>query len=254
MSEARDYEVEARADGWAPEDEWKGDADKKPKEFVSAEEFVKRGEGIARNATRQKDKLADEVAQLQSDMEGMRATNAEYGRMRDDQLKREKKRTEDAIAELEETRAKAVTDGDGETFTKTDREIKELESQQPAETNPEAERMRAAFQSQNDWYGTDEVMTGYADGIFQKIIKEGYEGQAYWNELAARTKKAFPDKFQNKARDEVGYEAGGRQESDPKPKSWDALPADAKAACDRFIKSGIVKDRETYLTTYEWDE
>jgi hypothetical protein len=94
----------------------------------------------------------------------------------------------------------------------------------------------------------------YADGISERIVQEGYVGQAYFKELTNRVKARFPDKFENKRRTSANnVEVGGELETQvSEAHTYENLPADAKAACDRFVANGLTT-KEQYVESYEWD-
>jgi hypothetical protein len=228
-----------------PEEEFKGD--NPPKNgFVDAETFVKTGEQI-------NGKLKSKIERLEADVSSLRQTNVEFGKYKDEQLAKTKRDMEVRIRELEDERSKAITEGDGQTFTRADAEINNLRSQesQPKASNPEGD----AWVAQNPWYGSNNKLTSFADGEADRIISEGYSGQAYWKELTRRTQEAFPEEFGNPNRGQPSsVETGGaRQASEPKPRSYDALPDDAKAACERFVAQGLTT-KEDYVATFDWDD
>ena len=59
----------------------------------------------------------------------------------------------------------------------------------------------------NDWFGTDSEMTGYAFGVHEKLIKEGINPQSqadeYYSRIDASMRKRFPDKFDEQQEVEV---------------------------------------------------
>jgi hypothetical protein len=107
----------------------------------------------------------------------------------------------------------------------------------------------------NEWYQTNEKLATYADGVAEQVINSGYTGPAYYTELTRRVKDAFPEEFQNKRQAQANtVESGGELETQGSevPHTWENLPADAKKACDDFVKGGFTT-REDYLANYEWD-
>jgi len=240
----RDFESEARSGGWVPESEWQGDPDKKPKQFLSAEQFVLRGERMAGH-------MKNELAQVKK-------TVAQFQEYTQAQLKKEKDRADQAIAELKTQQAQAVTDGNGAEFRRLgneiDRQQAEIDSQpQPNTTQSTGLPPGASeWQAANPWYGTDMNRTAYADGIANQIVAEGYNGKAYFNELSRRTLEVFPD--QNNTSPTPGVEAGQKsgQVSDSGDRTYEALPPDAKAMCDNFVATIEGFTKEQYLEQYDW--
>ena len=37
-------------------------------------------------------------------------------------------------------------------------------------------------------------------------------------------------------------------------RSYENLPTEAKAACDRFLKQGLIRNKEDYVREYDWSE
>jgi len=67
------------------------------------------------------------------------------------------------------------------------------QQQAPARVDPRAEE----WAEENEWFGTDEVMTGAAFTIHNKLQSEGFDLQSdeYYDELNRRIRKEFPHKF-----------------------------------------------------------
>lgn len=243
MSEARDFESEARAGGWVPEAEWQGNPDKKPKTFLSAEQFVLRGENMA--------------GHMKRELQKVQQTSAEFRNYMDAQLKKEKDRADKAIADLKTQQAQAVSDGDGASFQRLSNEIDQVQAEinsQPSAPNSQNTGMppeAVEFQSENPWYGTDTNRTAFADGIANQIVSEGYTGKAYFNELARRVNEVFPTQTKAPSTPDVEQPQSG-QVSNPGSQTYDSLPAEAKAECDGFVKSIPGFTKETYLEQYDW--
>ena len=245
MAEERDWEGEARKQGWRPKEEFDGPEDK----WADAQTFVEKGEKIAGILKSKVDRLEERLAAAER-------ANKEFGEYHKTQMEREKERSQRRIAELEAERAQAVTDGDGQKFQKLDREIdEERNKQQPQKNGGDNSSFEQQFIEENPWYGKDEDLTIYADGVSERIWNEGYRGLAYIREVGERVKKKHPDKFGNPKRNGANdVESGG----DRKPKgsakhSYEDLPPDAKRACDEFDRQGIMT-RKDYVAAYEWEE
>jgi hypothetical protein len=242
----RDYEAEAKEQGWNPDPESLPEG-----KWTDAKTFVEKGEKIAGILKSRLDRQDAQIKKLQDD-------NKSFGEWSQKLLDKEKKRSADLLAELEAQRATAITDGDGQEFTRVDREIQRVRQDisAPAPTNgQELDPVAQAWLLNNDWYNNDEDLQIYADGISERVAQEGYVGQAYFKELTSRVKARFPEKFENPRRSRANdVEAGGElQTQGSTPHSYENLPADAKAACDRFVASGLIT-KEKYVEDYEWDD
>jgi len=236
-----DVDTEAREQGWKPEAEWKGDPPSGG--FKSAEQFVKDGEHIPGI-------LKSKISSLEERVDALTQTNAEFKQFTDKQIDAEKKKTAELIGELESVKAQAITDGDGLAVVKAEKDIKSLETspEVPVE-NPMGDKWGEA----NPWYNSNKRLTGYADGIFQQIIDEGYTGKAYFNELTRRVKEEFPEEFENPARKQAaGVEKGGNRDAGGNDESWENLPAADRAKAERFIRDMPDFTKEQFLEQYEW--
>jgi len=236
-----DVDKEAREQGWKPEAEWKGEPPSGG--FKSAEQFVKDGEHIP-------GMLKSKIGALEERIDALTQTNAEFKQFTDKQMDAEKKKTADAISELELIKAQAITDGDGPAAVKAEKDIKSLEirNETPA-PNPIGDK----WAEDNPWYNSNTKLTGYADGIFQQILNEGYTGKAYFNELSRRVKETFPEEFENPARKQAaGVEKGGNRDTGGDDESWENLPAADKVQAERFIRDIPDFTKEQYLEQYDW--
>ena len=97
-----------------------------------------------------------------------------------------------------------------------------------------------------------------SDGIAEDLQREGYVGQAYFNELTRRVRELEPGEFETPKPPPAveGGRASGT--SEPNPQSFEALDAESKAAFDRFFKAGFYGDdkkkaQAEYLANYDWD-
>lgn len=245
MSESRDYEAEARRDGWVPQDDWKGEEDK----WVSAQEFVERGEKIT---SIQKSK----IERLESRLAEKDKAFGEFKEFMETARERDRKEAEKRIRDLEAQRAEAISEGDGQRFTKLDNEINDLResSREKPQSTSDVNAMAQEWQSNNNWYGSDDDMTIYADGISSRVASEGYTGQSYFNELSRRVRDRFPEKFQNPNREMPStVEEPGSQGSVSQSRTFKDLPADAQAQYERFKRQMPDFTKEQYVAQYDWD-
>ncbi len=252
MAEDRDYVAEATAQGWKEDFEGPNKTD--------AQTFVEKGEQIAALAITQRDATKVENAQLSGRIAKLETANKEFGEYKDGQLARSEARNKDLLNELSLRRSQAVTDNDGEAFYKVDREIEQVRESMnaPSPSSNGGEQPNPLYDAwliNNDWYNNDPVLKAIADGVEGQIANEGYSGPAYYSEVTRRVKEMAPDSFGNKKQSgSTGVESGGELEVklDSSAHSYDNLPPEAKAACDKFEAAGI-STKESYLATYEWD-
>lgn len=254
MSEERDFEAEAAADGWVPKDSWKGD----PNKWIPAEDFVKRGETILPIVQAKYRKTVEEVGELKRKFEEREGIFSDFQKFQEQALAKANKERQDAIAELEALRAKAITDGDGQTFTQTDKKLQELRAEPvapPKKETPKESPEVTAWKTENKWYLSDMELTAVADGLSDVVAREnpGLKGKAFLDKLTERVKTVVPHKFENPRRQEQLTGEPGSKKGSSKSKSYENLPADAKTACDRFVKTIPGYTVEKYLATYAWE-
>jgi len=247
MSEVN-FEDRARQDGWRPQEEWTGD----PAKWVDAETFVKRGEQIHSFQRGKISRLEDRVQAQEREIQEIRE-------FRERELERVKAEKDSRIRELESQRAQAIENGDGAAFSMADREINTLREPEPARAPRDADeqtfqRYMREWGEENTWYGSDEAMTGYADGVANRIVQDGFTGPAFFTELERRVKREFSDRFQSSAGvPDVGVPGNQGTAPGSSGKGYDDLPPEDREACDRQCNSlGI--DRDVWLANYDWED
>ena len=64
---------------------------------------------------------------------------------------------------------------------------------------PEPDAKTKAWAAQNEWFGNDSEMTGYAFGVHESLVKQGINPQSqadeYYNRIDKSMRQRFPDKF-----------------------------------------------------------
>ena len=73
---------------------------------------------------------------------------------------------------------------------------------QPAQpTAPTPDSKAQSWQSRNQWFGKDKAMTGFALGLHEELVEQGYDVQSdrYYSTLDTRLKSTFPDRFKSDA-------------------------------------------------------
>ena len=198
----RDYEAEASEQGWTPKEDWKGDEAK----WTDAQTFVERGEKIAGILKSRLDRQDSKIQSLQ-------AANREFGEYHKKTIETQRKKDSERIAELEVELAAAVTDNDGPAFTKANREINDLRTELPPETNSDTawNQLCGDWTAENKWYVENPKLNAYANGISDRLRAEGFNGQAYFTELSRRVKEDMPGEFKNPNKDKPGSVEDARQ-------------------------------------------
>jgi len=231
-------EARARAMGWTPKDEFKGD----PAKWRDAGEFVERGENLLPLVKAQNKRLEREVAELKQ-------TTREMG----DYLSKTEQRAYDrALADLKQQRKEALAAGDGDAFEKADEQIKTVEREAAEKAAKRAEKkddgpdpVYAEWESRNAWL-KDTELSEYAEFAAQKLRASGEKatGAEFLDMVAERVKKQFPAKFTNPRRETAQAVEGAAPAARRGGKSYADMPAEARAACDRMAKNGFGGDEK----------
>ena len=112
---------------------------------------------------------------------------------------------QDALSRLSVEKEKvALAQAEKELRAKQAEEEKATEttSQQPqAQISPRAQQ----WAEDNEWFGSDRVMTSAAMGIHEDLIQQGIDAESdeYYNQINKRMKEYFPQKFAQKTTEEV---------------------------------------------------
>lgn len=241
----RDYEAEAKTSGWRPPEEFPGDG----KKLIGAKEWVERGETYIPFLKKDRDETKRELADL-------RRTVKQYAKHAE---KVEERAYTRALADLQAKHDDAVETGDVAAARAAVREIGEINAEiaaKPKTDEPEFDPVAARKElndwvEENDWYVLDDGKRRYADMQAETMgpAAEWPDGNKAWlGELAKRVDRKFAAK-------PVSPTNGGGNRSAPGAagKSYNDLPAAAKATCDKFVKSGLIKTREQYVKDYQFD-
>jgi hypothetical protein len=249
-------EVEAKQFGWVPEDEFKGN----PAEWKDAETFLRRGKEINGFLRKDLEKIQSDNRKKDAELAEIRATMEEFRKYHNETEARAYKR---AIEALKEEKKVAIEQGDGSRVVEIDDElenIKEAQQTKPKETAKEQapgyDAEFVAWNKANLWFSTDAELQSLALLVGQEINAEepDKKGRAFYDEVAKRVKEAAPEKFENPARKNasVASSSDGRSPSTKNKKSYNDLPAEAKAACDKFVKQKLMS-QEQYVAEYQWE-
>jgi hypothetical protein len=249
----------ARRLGWRPQEEYSG-----RREWVPAEKFIEVSEKelpVLRENLRRLDNLyTKDVGALKNELSEVKQVLTDF---REFSTRAEQRAYEKAKRELEEKRDVAVAHADTESFKAAQKELDELDK--TSKPKPEVEKPAkvdapdpaiTSWIAENSWFTTDTEMMAYAKSQDQYLMqtKPGLSISERLAMVKDRTKKEFPDKFGNPKREQASSVA------DPAPapsrqkkgKTYDDLPPEAKAACDKFVKTIPGYKREDYVKEYDW--
>lgn len=241
-------EARARAQGWAPLEDWRGD----PERWKTAEEFVETSErsaGVANETIRRMEKklaaVEDDNQRLRDGLDELKSHHAQTA-------KREYDR---AYAKIKGEMAQAVEEGDTDAFKKAEKKMDDLMEDQekavatvqpaPQGVDKERERVMNSWVEKHTWYETEPEMFDYAWKVdrmlSQKESCKKWTQQQFLDEILVRVQNKFSDYFEktNPRRQEAGAVEGGSYgmaegKSKSKGKGYSSLPPDAREACDRL--------------------
>jgi hypothetical protein len=236
--------AEAKRQGWVPQEDYNGPEDR----WVDADTFVKKGKEI--NALLRKDNefLKREVSEMKSTMMEFKKFHAET----------EKRAYDRAMSDLRDQKKEAINTGDGDKVLQIDDAIDELKTaraQEKVEVRPtnQPDPVFVQWNEENTWFGKDTELTEEAN-LIGEVIKRKQPtliGEAFLEEVTKRVKKAYPEKFTNANRNRPSAVEGttAPRATGKGGKGFNDLPAEAKQACQKFEKSGLLT-REAYLKEY----
>lgn len=232
-------EARARAMGWTPKDEFKGD----PLKWRDASEFVERGEREVPLLRAQNKRLEAKITELGQ-------TVREFA----DHLSKTEQRAYDrAIADLKQQRKEALASGDGDAFEAADEKIKEIErdvaekasKRATPKADDGADPVYTEWEARNTWL-KDSELSDYAEFAAQKLRAGGERatGAEFLDLVAAKVKAQFPAKFTNPRRETAQAVEGAAPAARRGGKGYADMPAEARAACDRMAKNGFAGDEK----------
>jgi len=265
--EAPQYESEARAQGWVAKEEFRGSED----DWVDAETFVRRGKEIMPILRKNNEKLLKELGEAKKAAEEAREAAKEFREFQKQQFERKTKDLEAQLEQLKQAKRDAITQGDGDRAIAIDDAMDELKEQRlEAKQDLKAAEEKAKevpqvtadptlneWMDKNDWFGKDTRLTGMANGLGVELRREnpGLQGKAFLDKLDEELAALLPEKFGKKrtANPMDGAPSGtARPSVSSGKKSYNNLPPEAKAACDKFVKQGLMT-KEAYVAEYDWE-
>lgn len=248
-------EVEAAQFGWVPKEDFKGN----PDEWRDADTFLKRGQEINGFLRKDLEKIKGKNLTLESELAEIKSTMEEFRKYHNETEARAYQR---ALADLKKQKVEAIEQGDGQRVIEIDDTIEQIKEAQATPKTPP--KQTASYDKdyfdwakQNTWYVTDPELKAIAELIGQEVSARNPEkkGKAFLDEVTALVKESAPEKFQNPARSmgTVDSSSDGRSPSTRKKKGYNDLPAEAKAACDKFVKQKLMT-QEDYVKEFFLNE
>lgn len=273
-TQSPDIEARARAMGWRPQDEFRGD----PGNWRSAEEFVSRGENempiLRENLRRTTDQVTELQSRLARQEQEFNTRVERLDRMGTAALDRQRADLErqwgnsmynaaangdmDAYRQLEQNRAASMAE-----FDRQAAEIKQ--PAKPEQTQPQGQPQMSTEDStriegwigRNPWFKSDGELNAVAVAYSGNLTRQNPALSLDDNlkQTEAYVRKRYADKFGMSSGGSAPVEggAGAMPNSMGRGKGWNELPADARAQGAKFIKDGLFKDQNDYAKEY-WSQ
>ncbi len=263
--DSNSVEKDARVFGWVPKEEFRGSEES----WVDAETFVKRGKEInpilRANNERLKKEMELERQKHSKELAEIRAAAEEFKNFQKEAYERKQAEARLELETLKQQRKEAMREGDADRVVELEdriEEVKEEQAKKPvaAEAPPVPETQVDPALSEwietNKWFGNDIEATEIANGVGAAVRKQfpNLVGKDFLAKLDERLQERLPEKYENpnQARSPVDS-SSGRGAPSTKKKSYDNLPSEAKAACDKFVKQGLFKSKQEYVDLYDWN-
>ena len=262
-------EQDARVFGWVPKEEFRGAEET----WVDAETFVKRGKEInpilRANNERLKKEMATEREKHDREMNELKKSAEEFKQFQKDTFERKQKELETELSDLKSQRKEAIRDGDADLVVELEDRIEEVKEEKAKKVEapvvaeaPKQEEVKLDpalsdwMESNKTWFGPDIEATEIANGIGASIRRQfpGLHGKAFLDKLDEKLKQRVPELYKNQNQERSPVEgSSSRGAPQSGKKSYDNLPAEAKAACDKFVKQGLFKSKQEYVDLYDWN-
>lgn len=246
-------EQRAREMGWTPPDEWQGAPPKNG--FLSAEEFVRRGETIIPLLRGQNRKLEADLEDLKRQMGEISAAARGLHDFNQRAIARERDENLRLRQQLEARREQAVGEGDAQTALAAEREISRLDARAAQTVDPAKQMMVEQWLRDNAWYAEDEAKRAWAEGFSRQLMERGYQpGPAILDAVAREYRHLYGSSAQSHARPGGVDGRAGRQPPKGNKRTFDDLPQEARDAYRQFARLGVKMTPEQYLEQYDWSD
>lgn len=263
---AEEREDQARQGGWVPQEEWKGDPDR----WVSADTFVERGEKSLPIQKQKLDRALAENQVLKGEVSEIKESVKEFESFTNQILENTVTKYKEQITQLKADKKEAAAEGNMAAYDQLDGQIEELQEvvknqveakpkevveekpTQPQAT-PEQQELLVKFATDNPWYATNRVMAASAEAISKELLEKDptLSGQPLLDKIVDGVKENFPHQFENDKRERDSIDSGGKPRGgNLKGQGYDNLDPEAKAACDKFVKTIPGYTVEKYLKVY----
>lgn len=258
-------EVEARDYGWTPKDDFKGD----PAKWRPATDYLDWAKSTGRLPKSQFDEfkrlfpaIRQENQSLKSELNEIKQTLNQFVEF---SSKSEERAFNRARQELEARVQQAAANADPEAARVAMQELANLKPEPKVEakkpepaSDTKIDPVIQDWIGKNDWFTKNQTLSAFATETYGELEREkpGLSQEERLAETKRQTMLKFPEKFGiNPNREGAAAVASPGSGGAPrkKGKSYDDLPADAKRACDKFVKTIPGYTKEQYVKDYDWD-
>lgn len=110
-----------------------------------------------------------------------------------------------------------------------------------------------AWQEENSWFGESPLKTAVAQMVAAQLRRKGdmSVGRTFLDKVTAATEKELGSMGARPTGSKVEASRGGGTGGKGNSKTYNDMPADAKAACDGFANK-VVGDNRAYKTLDDW--
>jgi len=277
----RNFEAEARAEGWRPLEQYKGD----PNKWIDAKEFVERGENILPLVKAQNGKLKNDLEATKRTLAEMRESMDNFKLFHEEttaRLQKEKKAEyARAEADLKKARTEARENGDLDKVDEISDAIADLKAEAKAEETktkkaPTAQSQDAilkdpvyqAWAKENPWFGDDTDKDNarrsrLAVAVGQEIrAKNPNISMAdFLEQITEEVEETF-GAAKKSSRETTSKVEGSRRGNGGGGKGYADLPSEARKQCDEDIKRHVgpnkvyktVKEYQSYFANLYFEE
>lgn len=228
--EAKPDLIESRAKlmGHSSKEEWRGS----PDDWVDAKTFLDRADS-AMPILRERNKKLER----------------EFNELKERQNKLIKSMFDKEGRELKAQQKAAVKDGDTEAFEAAEKALADIDKQRDEAQPQKDDPVLTQWKEDNPWYSSDFEKHDYANRYAEFLAGTGLSGKELLDKVAAEVKTKFG---KNARREKPSDADGGTPPQKRGGKTYEDLPADAKAVCDKHVKRGEMTKAE-YVANYEFD-
>ncbi len=229
--EYSDVELEAMEQGWKPKDQLE-----EGKEFISAEEFIRRGELF--------NKIEIMGKELKTTKQALKLLQEHHGKVRETEFNR-------ALTYLKAQKKEALLEGDADKILEIDDQIAEVKAQRQVEQVQEQQQVKqpdprfVSWVEKNAWYAQDSELRAFADevGLARQRTNPSEDPSDILKYVGERVRKAYPEKFTNPNRGKPTTVEGRASPKATKTDDFE-MSEDEKRVMMTFVRSGALTKEE----------